>query len=211
MKTTFYKLLNIKDYGTIVKVEQDKGTPQAFRYNKKTEKWDTDTGFFFEYFADEPDNYYEEYEELSTEEAKKYTTDYVEEALLIAKKAHKGQVDRAGVDYINHPIYVASLMTNDDTRAAALLHDTIEDTDVTAEYLLDNGIPKDIVDAVVLLTNDNQDYLTYVKGLKSNFIARAVKIGDLTHNSDLTRLPKITERDRKRKELYAKALDILKG
>ena len=74
-----------------------------------------------------------------------------ETALEIAVKAHEGQVDKNGVAYILHPLAVAGLLETLELKTIAVLHDTIEDTDVTAEYLLEKGIPKHIVEAVQLL------------------------------------------------------------
>ena len=82
-----------------------------------------------------------------------------ETALEIAVKAHKGQVDKNGVAYILHPLAVAGLLDSLELKTIAILHDTIEDTDVTAEYLLEKGIPKHIVEAVQLLTKpEDEEY-----------------------------------------------------
>ncbi|WP_066729635.1 HD domain-containing protein [Sneathia sanguinegens] len=128
-------------------------------------------------------------------------------ALKIATEAHKGQVDKAGVPYINHPLTVASLVDTEEEKIVALLHDTIEDTNITEQDLIDYGFPNKIVEAVKLLThNKNVPYMDYVAKIKDNELARKVKIADLTHNSDLSRLKEITEKDKKRYEKYQKAL-----
>ncbi|MDU4651933.1 HD domain-containing protein [Sneathia sanguinegens] len=128
-------------------------------------------------------------------------------ALKIATEAHKGQVDKAGVPYINHPLTVASLVDTEEEKIVALLHDTIEDTNITEQDLIDYGFPNEIVEAVKLLThNKNVPYMDYVAKIKDNELARKVKIADLTHNSDLSRLKEITEKDKKRYEKYQKAL-----
>lgn len=128
-------------------------------------------------------------------------------ALKIATEAHKGQVDKAGVPYINHPLTVASLVDTEEEKIVALLHDTIEDTNITEQDLLNYGFSNKIVEAVKLLThNKNVPYMDYIAKIKDNKLARKVKIADLTHNSDLSRLKEITEKDKKRYEKYQKAL-----
>ena len=128
-------------------------------------------------------------------------------ALKIATEAHKGQVDKAGVPYINHPLTVASLVDTEEEKIVALLHDTIGDTSITEQDLIDYGFPNEIVEAVKLLThNKNVPYMVYVAKIKDNELARKVKIADLTHNSDLSRLKEITDKDKKRYEKYQKAL-----
>lgn len=93
----------------------------------------------------------------------------LERALEIATKAHKGQVDKSGAVYIFHPIRVAELCTTEEEKIVALLHDTIEDTSVTAEYLLEQGFPRTIVDAVLGVTRRDDE--TY-----EEFVRRAVSI-----------------------------------
>ena len=128
-------------------------------------------------------------------------------ALKIATEAHKGQVDKAGVPYINHPLTVASLVDTEEEKIVALLHDTIEDTNITEQDLLNYGFSNKIVEEVKLLThNKNVPYMDYIAKIKDNKLARKVKIADLTHNSDLSRLKEITEKDKKRYEKYQKAL-----
>lgn len=131
-------------------------------------------------------------------------------ALKIATDAHKGQVDKAGVEYINHPLKVASLVYNEKEKIVALLHDTIEDTYITEQHLIDYGFSNEIIEAVKVLTHSKDvSYMDYIQKIKGNKLARKVKIADLTHNSDLTRLKNITEKDRKRCEKYKKALMYL--
>lgn len=128
-------------------------------------------------------------------------------ALKIATEAHKGQVDKAGVPYINHPLIVASLVETEEEKIVALLHDTIEDTNITEQDLLNYGFSNKIVEAVKLLThNKDVPYMDYVAKIKDNELARKVKIADLTHNSDLSRLKEITDKDKKRYEKYQNAL-----
>jgi len=131
-------------------------------------------------------------------------------AFEIAKVAHAGQKDKAGIDYILHPQQVAAMMTTDEEKAVALLHDIIEDTDVTASELLVKGLPITVVEAVEALTKKhNQTYAEYLTGVKRNRLATAVKLADLKHNSDLSRLEKITQKDRERVGKYRKAIKYL--
>ena len=134
-------------------------------------------------------------------------------AMTIAYKAHHGQIDHGGMPYIFHPYHLAEQMCDEYTTCAALLHDVVEDTDVTLEELA-KLFPKEVIDAVALLTHDDDTgYFDYVTAIKENPIARAVKQADLIHNSDQTRL-EISENDLDMichyKEKYRKALDILK-
>ena len=134
----------------------------------------------------------------------------LELALSIATEAHKGQFDKAGVDYIEHPIYVASQVDTEEEKAVALLHDVIEDSPFTSEELLLAGLPETVVATVQILSKKKgQDYQTYLENVKSNPLARVVKLADLKHNSDLSRLSSITDKDLERLEKYKKAIDYL--
>ena len=134
----------------------------------------------------------------------------VDLALSIARKAHEGQLDKAGVAYIEHPLYVANQVDTEEEKAVALLHDVIEDSPVSAEELLQAGLPETVVTAVQVLTKKKeQDYQTYLETVKKNPLARLVKLADLKHNSDLSRLSSITEKDKERLKKYKKAIDFL--
>ena len=133
-----------------------------------------------------------------------------EKAYEIAKKAHLGQVDKAGEDYIKHPEKVGSFVKTDEEKAVAYLHDVIEDTELTWEDLNKYDFSKEVLEAVDIITKKRgEDYQSYLNSVKKNKLARAVKLADLRHNSDLTRLIKVTEKDIKRKEKYQKAIDFL--
>ena len=128
----------------------------------------------------------------------------------VAKKAHFGQTDRAGIDYIKHPETVASFVTTDEEKAVAYLHDVIEDTTLTLLDLKKEGFSKNIIEAVDILTKKKgQDYQSYLNLVKTNELARVVKLADLRHNSDLTRLPLITEKDLERNKKYSSAITFL--
>ena len=108
-------------------------------------------------------------------------------AMQIAYSAHHGQVDKAGVPYIFHPLHLAEGMDEEISCCAALLHDTVEDTEITLEALAAE-FPAEVVEAVRLLTHDPEtDYFDYVRQIRSNPIALKVKLADLQHNSDATR------------------------
>ena len=133
-----------------------------------------------------------------------------QQALAIAKDAHKGQVDKAGVDYIQHPLFVTSLVEGELAKTVALLHDVVEDSDWTLEDLRKDGLPEEVVQAVGILTKKrNENYEEYILRVKQNPLARQVKLADLQHNSDLSRLANVTDRDRKRVAKYQKAIAYL--
>ena len=139
------------------------------------------------------------------------TSTLLEKALQIATDAHLYQVDKAGVPYIFHPIRVSNRCSTDDERIVALLHDTIEDTEVTAEYLLMEGFPRNIVDAILSVTrNEDENYEDFIKRSSLNPIGRQVKLHDLEDNMDITRLNELTEKDLYRLNKYIKAYKYLK-
>lgn len=138
-------------------------------------------------------------------------TDMTKRALALAYKYHHGQVDKAGMPYIFHPFIVATQMNDEITTTIALLHDMIEDTDITL-YELKELFPNEVTDALDLLTYKHDcNYLEYISKIKENENARLVKLADLKHNSDLTRLPKITEKDQERYKKYQQAIAILEN
>ena len=137
----------------------------------------------------------------------------LEKAKRIAEIYHKGQVDKAGKPYMNHLRAVSDGVRDlGETYAIiGLLHDTLEDTDMTIEKLR-TLFGDTIADAVSLLTHDDKiPYLDYIRNLKKsgNPYAIEVKKSDLRNNMDLSRLPAITEKDRKRLKKYQKAYEIL--
>ncbi|MGJ7437858.1 HD domain-containing protein [Streptococcus equinus] len=136
--------------------------------------------------------------------------DDVKLAHEIAKRAHKGQVDKAGAPYILHPETVASFVTKDDEKIVAYLHDVIEDTPCQLRDLENAGFSPEIIKAVDLLTRKTgQSYKQYLKLVKTNELARVVKLADLKHNSDLSRLTHVTENDIKRLKKYQDAIVFL--
>lgn len=136
--------------------------------------------------------------------------DDVKLAHEIAKRAHKGQVDKAGAPYILHPETVASFVTKDDEKIVAYLHDVIEDTPCQLRDLENAGFSSEIIKAVDLLTRKTgQSYKQYLKLVKTNELARVVKLADLKHNSNLSRLTHVTENDIKRLKKYQDAIVFL--
>lgn len=139
-------------------------------------------------------------------------TDNTKKAMKLCFKAHKDQVDKSGMPYVFHPFHVAEQMTDEVTTIVALLHDVVEDTDYTLEDIAAEGFGEDILKAVALMTHeDDIPYLDYVAKLKENPIARAVKLADLAHNSDLSRIGEIDEETKQRLEKYKKAKAILES
>lgn len=138
-------------------------------------------------------------------------TDKEKLAYAIAYVAHKGQTDKVGVEYINHPLTVASLCKTEDERVVALLHDVVEDTNITLNDLSIFFEPK-IVEALKLLTHtDDEPYLEYIAKIKENNLSKTVKIADLSHNMDLSRMKTPTSKDYDRVEnKYKPAMELLK-
>lgn len=131
-------------------------------------------------------------------------------AMRIAYDAHAGQFDECGVPYVFHPLHVAEKMTTENACCAALLHDVVEDTDVTLEDLRAKGMPLAVTTAVGLLTrNKDEDYFDYIARIKPIAVAREVKLADLEHNMDLSRLERIAPQDIERNRKYAVARAML--
>ena len=135
----------------------------------------------------------------------------IERALEIAREAHSGQLDKGGVDYIEHPIRVAKQVDGSDRKIVALLHDVVEDCpDWTFERLRAEGFPDHVVDALEGVTRcEGEDYDAFIRRAAQNPISKAVKIADLQDNSDVSRLPTVAEADRARIGKYQRALAFL--
>ncbi len=136
----------------------------------------------------------------------------LEKAIMIAAEAHAGQVDKAGQPYILHPLRVMLEVSTLEERITAVLHDVIEDTEVTYEHLRAAGIAPEILEAIKVLTkHKGEERIDAAKRAAMNPIARAVKIADVKHNMDLSRIPHPTSRDFERKEEYKEVLDYLEN
>lgn len=137
-------------------------------------------------------------------------TDLTKKALKLCFEAHKDQKDKSGLPYVFHPFHLAEQMTDEATTVVALLHDVVEDTPYSLDDLHKMGFPQEVTDALALMTHNKRvPYMEYVAKIKENPVARAVKLADLRHNSDLSRLNSVTEKDRIRIAKYAQAILML--
>lgn len=131
-------------------------------------------------------------------------------AMRMAYEAHKDQYDKGGMPYVFHPYHLAEQLDEENEICVALLHDVVEDTSVTVEDIAAEGFPKEVCDAVKLLTKDRSlAYLDYVRDIKNNPLAKKVKLLDLEHNSDPSRPLKDPEKKAALMDRYAKAKQIL--
>ena len=131
-------------------------------------------------------------------------------ALKLCFDAHKEQKDKSVLPYVFNPVHLAEQMKDETTTVVALLHDVVEDTNYTLDDLAQMDFGKDVIDALALLTHeDGVPYMDYVAKIKNDPIAKAVKLADLAHNSDLSRLDIVDEKALKRREKYQKAIDYL--
>lgn len=134
----------------------------------------------------------------------------LELAIKIAVDAHFGQTDKADAPYILHPLRVMSACDSVDEKTVAVLHDVLEDCDVTAQDLIDKGFPVGIVEAIECLTRlDSESYEQFIDRVATNPIARTVKISDLRDNLKVERLGTITAKDTDRLNKYLAALRSL--
>lgn len=133
-----------------------------------------------------------------------------DQALQIAIQAHRGQKDKSGREYIMHPIRVAERCKDPRAKVVALLHDTIEDTEVTPDMLQEEGFPQEIISAVLSVTRqEDETYDAFVRRASENPIGREVKIADLEDNMDVRRLKEITNEDVARLQKYLRAWQYL--
>lgn len=131
-------------------------------------------------------------------------------ALKLCFDAHKDQIDKNGMPYVFHPFHLAEQMEDEDTTIVALLHDVVEDTEYTIDDLKALGFSDAVIEAIKLMTHDpSVPYMEYVVKIGTNPIAKTVKLADLKHNSDVTRLDTITEKDEERVEKYRNAIKLL--
>lgn len=137
-----------------------------------------------------------------------YTT-LTKKAMNLAYEAHSEQIDKGGIPYIYHPIHLAEQMDSEIEVVCALLHDVVEDTSITFADL-EADFPSEVITVLRLLTRDKKiDYMDYIKDISKNAIARKIKIADLKHNMDETRLDIITDKVLKRVKKYLIALSFL--
>ena len=137
-------------------------------------------------------------------------TPETKKAMKLCFDAHKNQVDKSGLPYVFHPFHLAEQMTDEETTVVALLHDVVEDSPYTFDDLKEMGFSETVLAALRLLTHgDDTPYMDYVAAIKKNPIARAVKLADLRHNSDLSRMDEVTEKTLSRREKYLAAIRLL--
>lgn len=135
--------------------------------------------------------------------------DVVRKAERYAELAHAGRFDRAGVPYIEHPRAVAGMVSGELEKAVAYLHDVVEDSDSSVEDIREFFGDR-IADAVDCLTRrSGEPYMDYIRRLAVDPVARIVKMADLEHNMDVSRLPIITDADWARVKKYKKAYEYL--
>lgn len=134
----------------------------------------------------------------------------IEKAIAVALDAHTGQTDKAGKPYILHPLRVMQQLETETEQIVGVLHDVVEDSEYTFEDLENCGFPNEAIAAIKLVTKQpGVDYQAYLANIKSNSIARNVKLADLQDNMNLQRLQTITEKDLQRQAKYKKAVDFL--
>ncbi len=137
-------------------------------------------------------------------------TELTKKAIKLCFTAHKDQVDKSGLPYVFHPFHLAESMDDEYSTVVALLHDIVEDCGYSFSDLEKLGYPKEVIDALKLLTHDSSvEYMDYVKKIKTNPLAKKVKLADLAHNSDLSRLDEVTLKDMERVKKYKKARELL--
>ena len=137
----------------------------------------------------------------------------LQRAIEIATEAHKGQFDKSGKDYIEHPLRVMEMGRSEQEKIVGVLHDVVEDTDWTFEMLAAEGFSAEIIATLrcVTKTSENENYDDFIERVKKNPLAVAVKINDLTDNMDIRRLPYLSDKDIKRLKKYLKAYKKLIG
>lgn len=127
-------------------------------------------------------------------------------AIAIAAQAHQAQLDKAGAPYILHPLRMMLRMSSETEMTAAILHDVVEDTAWTLDQLRQAGFSAEVVQAVECLTHrDQETYEEFIARVRTNAIARKVKLADLEDNMDMRRLSTVTEKDTQRLHKYHRA------
>lgn len=137
----------------------------------------------------------------------------MERAIEIATEAHRGQLDKAGCDYIEHPLRVMAAGKSLDEKIVGVLHDVVEDTNWTFEDLAAEGFSAEVIEALRCVTklSESEPYDKFIARVKRNPLAVAVKLNDLSDNMDIRRLPYLSDKDIKRLKRYLKAYKQLTG
>ena len=134
----------------------------------------------------------------------------LQRAIEISVTAHKGQVRKDGSPYVLHPLRLMMSVNSADEKIVAVLHDVVEDTDITMQQLEDEGFSKQVLAALRLVTHDDgTSYENYITNIKGNPIARAVKLADLRDNTNVFEIPKLSAKDLQRLEKYHRAYKTL--
>ena len=134
-----------------------------------------------------------------------YSTD-VEAPKALAIRMHEGQVDKAGLPYITHPVRVAARLSSPEARVVGWLHDTVEDTPLTLAEIAEAFGPETAAAVDAVSRREGEDWGDYIDRVAQHPLARQVKISDLIDNSNLSRIPQVTLKDVKRQDRYNKAL-----
>lgn len=209
----YFKLIDKINYNEIIKDDKD----YSYCYYFGAETW-VKTGIMIRYQWPD-DDLFGEYTEVSEEEAmelidiqRKKLNKLYDLAKKVAAKAHEGQVDKGGNPYINHPVAVADALESTEHKIVALLHDILEDTNITVEKLREYGFTDRIIKSIRILTkDDNVSYDDYMSTIKRDSNASKVKRADIKHNMDMSRITNPTEKDMQRLEKYKKALQFLEN
>lgn len=136
----------------------------------------------------------------------------LEKAIAIAARAHEGQVDKAGMPYILHPLRVMMAVRTSEERIVAVLHDVLEDTDVSLDDLRAQGFSERVLTALGSVTKrEGEEYPEFVQRAIADPIGRRVKLADLLDNSDLSRIPNPTPRDLERMKRYRRAIAAIRA
>ncbi len=134
-------------------------------------------------------------------------------AIRIASVAFEGRLDKGGNPYILHCLHVMNEVKylGEEAMIVAVLHDLLEDCpEWNAKKLLDEGFEWACVGRVVSLTKEkDQDYMEYIKNLASDKITKTIKKADLRHNSDITRMKGLSQKDFDRLQKYFTAYAYL--
>jgi (p)ppGpp synthase/HD superfamily hydrolase len=134
----------------------------------------------------------------------------LDKAIIIATNAHSGQLDKGGNPYILHPLRLMLSMSSEESRIVAMLHDVVEDSNISFDNLKDEGFSDEIIEAIKHLTRrDDETYVEFIRRIKKNDLARLVKMADIDDNKDLSRIKNPTEKDIERVKKYNKALNEL--
>lgn len=209
----YYKLTDKLNYNEVVK--DDNGKRYTYRFG--AEEW-VRSGIMVRYMWPD-DSKFDQYIVISEEKAMQLLDEQRNKldqllslAIKVATEAHEGQLDKGGNPYILHPQAVAASLDNTENKIVAYLHDVIEDTDVTLDQLEKLGFTYRIVNSVRILTKSKDvSYDDYLKSVKKDSNAWHVKMADIKHNMDISRIPEPTAKDFSRIEKYKKALAFLES